>query len=122
MKHAVEETNAFRKAQRLDPVTTSKPLEDAAREFARFMARTGKYGHNADGRRPVERATAQGYDYCIVSENIAYLYRSSGYDAATLAGEMVEGWKNSPEHRKNMAEPAVTQIGVGIAQGEAGRY
>lgn len=118
----VERTNAFRKTQGLEPASVEPALERAAREFARFMAKTGKYGHTADGRRPPQRATAQGYEYCIVSENIAYQYRSSGYDSATLAREMVEGWKESPEHRKNMLEPAVTQTGVGIAQGDDGRY
>jgi len=118
----VESTNAFRKAQDLAPVKTRRSLERAAVEFARYMAKTGKYGHTADGRRPVERAAAQGYDHCIVSENLAYLYRSRGYDAASLAREMVEGWKASPEHRKAMADAAVTEIGVGIAQDEKGRY
>jgi uncharacterized protein YkwD len=56
------------------------------------MARTGKYGHAADGRRPPQRAAAAGYDYCLVAENIAYQYRSSGYESgAKLAAELVEG-------------------------------
>ena len=59
------------------------------------MANTGNLSHTADGRQPVERATAQGYDHCIVLENIAYSYRSSGYDAPALARDMVEGWKKS---------------------------
>jgi hypothetical protein len=118
----MERTNAFRKAQDLAPVKTSRSLGRAAVEFARYMAKTGKYGHTADGRQPVQRATAQGYDPCIVSENIAYLYRSRGYDPACLAREMVEGWQASPEHRKAMADAAVTEIGVGIAQDEKGRY
>ena len=121
-KAVVERTNAFRKAQGLEPVSDEPALQQAAQEFARFMAKTGKYGHTADGRRPPQRAAAQGYEYCIVSENIAYQYRSSGYDTATLAREMVEGWKQSPEHRKNMLQPAVTETGVGIAQGDEGRY
>lgn len=119
----VERTNEFRKSQGLEAVSSDAALEAAARAFARFMARTGKYGHGADGRTPPQRAAAAGYDYCLVAENIAYQYRSRGYDsAAKLAAELVEGWKNSPEHRKNMLEPAATETGVGIAQGEAGRY
>ena len=98
-------------------------LEAAAQDFARFMARTGKYGHTADGRRPPQRAAAPGYDYCLVAENIAYRYRSSGYDSgAKLAAELVEGWKNSPEHRHNMLLPAATETGVGVAQGQHGPY
>lgn len=119
----VEQTNAFRKAHRFEPVSADAELEAAAREFARYMARTGKYGHGADGRRPQERAAAQGYDYCIVSENIAYQYRSRGYEsAAALADGFVKGWQRSPEHRENMTDPAVTQTGVGVSQDEAGRY
>ena len=98
-------------------------LQAAAHEFARYMARTGKVSHTADGRQPAERAAEQGYDYCIVSENIAYHFRSGGYaSAAALAGELVEGWKHSPEHRKNMVDSAVTQTGTGVARDEAGRY
>jgi len=101
----VERTNAFRETQGLEPVSVEPALERAAREFARFMAKTGQYGHAADGRRPPQRATAQGYEYCIVSENIAYRYRSRGYDTPILAREMAEGWKQSPEHARTCSSP-----------------
>jgi hypothetical protein len=98
-------------------------LAQAARRFARFMADTGKYGHGVDGRAPHERAAAQGYEFCIVSENIAWHYRSSGYEKpAALAEEFVDGWKRSTEHRENMLDPHVTETGAAVAQGEAGRY
>jgi hypothetical protein len=35
---------------------------------------------------------------------------------------MLEGWQNSPEHRKTMLDAALTEIGVGIACGDDGRY
>ena len=119
----VERTNAFRKEQGLSPVEVDAALEAAARRFAGFMAKTGKYGHAADDRRPAARASAAGYEYCIVSENIAYQYRSRGFDSAgALARGLVEGWKHSPGHRKNMVDPDVTETGVGVAQGEGGRW
>lgn len=121
-KAVVERTNAFRESQGLDPQTVNPALAKAARDFARFMAKTGKYGHAADGRQPAERAAAHGYEYCLVLENIAYLYKSRGYGTGALARELVEGWKNSPEHRKNMLEPAATQTGVGVAQSRDGGY
>lgn len=117
-----ERTNAFRLANGLQPVAPSPELQDAARAFARFMSDTGKYGHDADGRRPAQRATAHGYEHCIVSENIALVQRSTGYETSTLADEMFTGWENSAAHRENMVEPAVTQIGVGVARDERGRY
>jgi uncharacterized protein YkwD len=118
----VERTNAFRKSQGLEPQAVNPALAQAARDFAGFMAKTGKYGHAADGRKPAERAAAHGYEYCIVLENIAYLYRSTGYDTATLGRELVEGWRKSPEHRRNMLDPAATQTGIGVAHSKDGRY
>jgi hypothetical protein len=54
----------------------------------------------------------------MVSENIAYQFRTSGFPTDKLAKNFTEGWKNSPGHRKNMLEPDVTQTGVAIAQSE----
>ena len=91
-------------------------LASTARYFADFMARTGKYGHSADGTEPAARARRVGYDYCIVAENIAQLYRSDGIATADLASRLVKGWQDSPEHRKNMLDPNVTETAVAIAR------
>lgn len=122
-KRIVEDANAFRKEEGVRPLASNAALQSAAVDFARFMARTGKYGHTADGRQPSERAAAAGYEFCVVSENIAYVYRSKGFDSAEhLAREFVEGWKNSPGHRRNLVDGGVTQTGVGVAQDAQGRY
>ena len=122
-KEVVERTNAIRMKEGLKSLHESAALQNVARDFARHMADTGNYGHHADGRTPEERASAQGYEYCILSENIAYQYRSNGYPSAgALAEAFTRGWMNSPEHRKNMLDPDVTQIGVGIARDRGGRY
>jgi len=112
----IERTNDFRRAQGLAEVRAEPRLTRAAVDFARFMARTGKYGHEVDGREPTARAQAQGYDYCLVLENIAYHYDSRGYETRRLAQTTFEGWKASPPHRKNMANPLVTHVGVGVAR------
>ncbi len=122
-KSIVETTNAFRKAEGVPALGVDRALERAAQRFARFMARTGRYGHGADGHTPAERATAQGYAYCIVEENLAMVYRSEGYESPeALAAGMIDGWKESPGHRRNMLEPAVTQTGVAVALAADGRY
>lgn len=118
----VDRTNAFRAEQGLKKVEPSKSLRAAAQEFAEYMARTGRYGHAADGRQPSERARAHGYDYCLVSENIAYEYNSPGLETKELAEAFVQGWIDSPGHRKNIVDPDVVDIGVGVARGESGRY
>ena len=96
----VELTNAFRKAGALQQVKPNPALAAAARAFAEYLARTGKFAHEADGRKPEDRAQAQGYRYCLVAENLAWNLNSRGFESAQLAREVVEGWKASPGHRE----------------------
>jgi hypothetical protein len=122
-RHIVEQANTFRAEQSLPAVRVSAELQAAAEAFALHMANTGEHSHTADGRTPTQRAMAAGYDFCIVTENIAY--HASSRDpasAAQLAGRMMRGWKDSPGHRKNMLDAAVTETGVGLARDARGRY
>jgi hypothetical protein len=96
-------------------LTTNAKLAAAAAEFAKFMARTDKFSHTADGKEPWERATAHGYEYCIVLENIAYQASSKGFTTEKLVDGFMKGWKESPGHRKNMLDKDVTEIGVAVA-------
>jgi uncharacterized protein YkwD len=119
----VEQTNAFRRAQGAKPTTPNATLAATAREFADYMARTDRYGHEADGRQPSQRAAAHGYSYCLVSENIAWQYSSIGFRSAELATQFVDGWKRSPGHRQNMLEPDATETAVALAQSpRSGRW
>jgi uncharacterized protein YkwD len=118
----VERTNEFRHAQGLAAVQVDARLAQAAVEFARYMARTGKYGHEADGRDPTARAVAQGYDFCLVLENIAYHYDSRGFETRGLAQASFDGWKDSPPHRRNMQNALVAHTGVGVARAANGYY
>jgi len=34
----------------------------------------------------------------------------------------VNGWKKSPGHRKNLLDPHVTEIGLGMAQGKSHKW
>jgi uncharacterized protein YkwD len=112
----VAQTNAFRRSQGLANTTRNAQLDEVARRFAEFMARSDQYGHEADGRTPAQRAKAHGYDYCVVLENIAYQYSSAGFRTADLASRVVDGWERSPGHRRNMLDPDVTEIGVAMVQ------
>ncbi|MCC7419183.1 MAG: CAP domain-containing protein [Planctomycetaceae bacterium] len=114
----VAQTNEFRRGEKLASVDVNETIQKTAQKFADYMARTDRYGHTADDRQPAERAAAQGYEYCLISENIAYQFRTTGFDTADLASRFVEGWKNSPGHRANMLQKHVTETGVAIAQSE----
>ena len=100
----VEMTNAFRKENKLGEVKPNTALAAAARAFADYLAKTGKFAHEADGREPAARAE-QGYRYCLVAENLALNLDSRGFETRQLARDAVEGWKDSPGHRANLLAP-----------------
>lgn len=111
----IEQTNEFRKEQKLPAVKENKELIAAAKYFVEFMASTDKYGHEADGKTPAERAKEHEYDYCLVLENIAWQYNSEGFATEELSQGLVKGWQESPGHRKNMLHPDATETGVAVA-------
>lgn len=122
-KRIVASTNTFRRQETLPALEPDPQLGKAARYFADYMARTDKYGHGADGQAPAARAKKFGYEYCIVAENIAYLFNSAGFATVDLAKGFFEGWQNSPGHRKNMLDPNVTETAVAIAHSaKTGHY
>ena len=116
----IEQTNQFRAEQKLAPVKPNATLARAAKAYAEFLARSGKFAHEADGREPADRAKAAGYRFCIIAENLALNLDSRGFETKVLATGAVEGWKNSPPHRAAMLQPHVTEIGVGIAKAPTG--
>jgi uncharacterized protein YkwD len=122
IKSIIEQTNAFRESEKRPRVVENAKLMETARYFADYMARTDRYGHRADESDPGERATKHGYEYGLISENIAYAFGSDGFTTEAISKQLVEGWEKSPGHRKNMLDPDVTEIGVAIAQSEKTGY
>ena len=116
-------TNEFRKQQGRRPLKLNDKLSQSARDYADYLARTDKFGHTADGKQPSQRAAEHGYAWCVVAENIAWEYDSRGFTTDQLARQLIDGWKHSPEHRRNLLDPDVTEVGVAVAFGKAsGRY
>lgn len=113
----VEMTNDFRAKYKLGAVKPDAKLINAARAFAAHLARTGKFAHDGDGREPAQRAANAGYQYCFIAENLALNQSSAGFDTRELARQMVEGWINSPGHRKNLLAEHATDTAVAIAKG-----
>lgn len=110
----VEMTNEFRREHKLGPVKAEPALTKAAREYAKFLAASTIFSHEADGRRPADRIKAASYAACTTAENLAWMLDSRGFETRDLASRMVEGWKNSPPHRKNLLLEHVTETGVAI--------
>jgi uncharacterized protein YkwD len=115
--HALlEQTNALRVEAGAGAVVPEARLTAAAVRFAAYMADTGRYGHDADGRQPVDRVREQGYAHCLVAENIAFAHSDRGFDAEALATRVFDGWSQSPPHRRNMLDADMTEVGIATVQ------
>ncbi len=115
-QHIVEMTNQVRRDQKLPTLKLNAMLSNAARAFARSLARSGQFSHTADGQSPAQRAERAGYKYCMIAENLAMDRNDQGFSTGELAIQAMAGWMNSAPHRANIMMPAATEIGVGIAQ------
>ena len=110
-------TNDYRAQNGLPRVALNPQLTRAARYFANWMAITGQFDHDADGKGPGVRATKFGYNWSLVCENIAYRYTCDS-SLRDLATDFVTGWIQSAGHRKNMLCDEVIESGVGVAVGK----
>jgi uncharacterized protein YkwD len=116
-------TNRFRTQQGRRELKVNERLARAAQDFADFLAHTDTISHTADGKSPSQRVAENGYRYCLVAENIAWEYNLAGFPSSGLARAFVTGWRHSPEHRRNMLDPDLEEIGVGLAHSaRTGRY
>ena len=106
----------------LQPLEREARLEATARYFADYVAASGRFDHQADGTTAAARVKQRGYDYCVLSENIAYEYSSRGFTAGRLARTFVEGWLQSPMHRQNILDGNVTQTGLGVSRNAKNEY
>jgi uncharacterized protein YkwD len=119
----IEATNAFRSQNGLGLLRPKVQLIVVAQNHARNMARQDRFGdsdqngHILDGHNFEYRIEASGYSFERAAENVGF-QRVHGDPAAA----MMEDWKRSPGHRRNMLTPDITQIGVGAAQGKSGRW
>jgi uncharacterized protein YkwD len=113
----LERTNALRVSSGWVPLSTDARLTEAAERFSVFMAATDRYGHEADGHTPAERAKAHGYAFCAIGENIAVVAGADGGDGAPdLAQRVFDNWSASLPHRRNMLDGDMSEVGIASAR------
>lgn len=109
-EQVVAETNRCRAEHGLPALTAEPRLSAAAVAHNDDMVTRGFFAHESpDGGSLVDRVRAAGYPYAVVAENLAAGQRT--------APEVVQGWLDSPGHRRNLLSPDVTQIGVAFTTG-----
>ncbi|WP_327251048.1 CAP domain-containing protein [Streptomyces sp. NBC_01244] len=90
-------------------VTVNEKLTKAAQDHSEDMAAHSNMSHTgSDGSDPGQRITRAGYEWRTYAENVAYGYPS--------AAQVMEGWMNSPGHKRNILDCGVKEIGIGLAQ------
>jgi uncharacterized protein YkwD len=100
--------NRFRAKSGCAPVTVDRRLVDAANRHAADMVRRDYFDHaSPEGDRAGERVSGAGYQWRWYGENIARGQESPW--------EAMDGWMNSPEHRSNILDCKLDQMGVGLA-------
>jgi uncharacterized protein YkwD len=107
----LSDINTLRKEHGLAPLRLSASLSSAARQHSSEMAARGYFSHSSANGSSFDRRIARYYPmgsnhYWSVGENL--LWSSPDVDA----GEALNMWWNSPEHRKNMLTARWREIGL----------
>jgi len=114
-QRVLELTNEERAKNNLHPLTWNATLAQAGADHCQDMIDKNYFEHvSPTGTTPGDRATAAGYHWMLVGENIAAGYKSPE--------SVVEGWMNSPDHKENILRKEFKELGVGIRVGPNRRY
>ena len=94
-------------------------LVQSARGHSADMARFGYFNHtNLKGKTPQDRITARTKKFYCTAENIARGGTGSyEYNWTNVGGQAQTDLFNSPGHRKNILNPDLTHVGIGIYRG-----
>jgi uncharacterized protein YkwD len=107
-QQALTLVNESRRRGGCDNLTVDRRLIVAANRHASEMARRGYFAHeDTRGERAGDRVQDAGYKWSRYGENIA-----RGQDSVA---EVVDGWMKSPEHRENIMDCGLREVGVGLA-------
>ncbi|MBC7935097.1 MAG: CAP domain-containing protein [Rhizobacter sp.] len=104
-------TNEFRHSKGLDNLTTNAILNNIAQKHSENMASGRvKFGHDGFAKR--NTAAQKQLAIRSFAENVAF--------GVTTGEAVVDLWKNSEGHRKNMLGK-FNQVGIGVAKDKQGR-
>ena len=108
----VDRTNALRRAKGIAALRVNDRLMQASQVRANEMATHTVYSHTRPDGRKFNTAT----DCPYMAENI---HRIADWVLSdqTLAERAVADWSASTTHNKNMVNPKLSEIGVGLARG-----
>ncbi|MCQ4617744.1 hypothetical protein KBX10_01460 [Corynebacterium sp. CCUG 59401] len=106
----IDATNRFRVQNELPELEPMPELNDLAQDWSEQLARTG----GGISHRPnFAESYPEGGKHAL--ENVLQNMTDAGAD------DLVEQWAKSPGHRKNMLDPEINRIGVGVTDHPDGK-
>jgi uncharacterized protein YkwD len=106
----LERVNAIRRGIGVKPLELDPRLTTAAQAHAADMLARSYYNHlSPEGTTPRQRVRAAGFVADLVAENIAA--------GQTSPEDALGGWLHSTDHRRNLLDPRLTHMGIGMALG-----
>ncbi|HEY5658872.1 MAG TPA: CAP domain-containing protein, partial [Myxococcota bacterium] len=111
-----QEVNAVRAQRHLIPLQRLPELDAVARAHSEDMIRRGFFAHETpEGANPVDRLRARRIEgFSLAAENIGRTNR------ADPNREILNGWLQSEDHRRNLYAPPFNATGIGIARSADG--
>lgn len=112
---AVRLINKYRKTKGLSTVTIDSTLTETAKLHSRDLAKHDRISHyGSDGTNPWDRVERSGYNPQLAAENV-------GTGQLTIK-EVMQGWKESPGHNKNLLLPDAKHIGIALVYDPKSEY
>jgi len=97
-RHLADLINRYRENHGLAPLTVTQDLVTIAAVHSTDMAVRRQLSHNGFN----DRYNRTGSRICV--ENVGWNYPT--------AEALLEGWRHSPDHHRNLLEPKVSRMGI----------
>ena len=115
-ERTLDRVNRLRAQQGLVPLRMARDVRELARNHTQDMIDRSELTHKSENGNLVDaRANAARIDWQSIAENVA---RNKGYEDPV--DKAVDGWWKSELHRANILNAAMTETGIGVAQGNEG--
>lgn len=106
-REALKLINQYRVSKGLGKVSINSYLTKTAKAHSRDLAKHDRISHyGSDGSNPWDRVERSGYKPQLAAENV-------GTGQLTIK-EVMQGWKDSPGHNKNLLLPDAKHMGIAL--------